>query len=476
MDLSDPTDPRDPVHPGAPTVRPGLVLFTVCLAQFVVMVSVMNLFVALPAIQQDLGFDATGLSWVVNAYTLTFGGFLLLGGRGADLFGRRRVFRIGLTLFAVASFLCGLATAQLLLLVFRAMQGLGAALLASAALSILTTTFPEGPRRRRALALWSAINAGSAAFGLLLGGVLTALLSWPVLFFVNGTIAVAIVLLAVRAIPESRVAATEGFDLPGAFTVTTGVVTLVYTVLHGSQRGWLDPLTVTAGLAAVALLGAFVAIQHHRHAPLVRLSVFRLRTLTAANATMFLLAGAPGTVFYLMTLYFQRTLQYSALQTALALLPASLTVAMGSLIANRLLLWLSPRTVLMGAIMLVVVGPVLLTSAGPTSGYVTGVLPATATIFLGCSCAMVTLIMLATSRLPDTDAGLASGLIGTTSQLGSGLWLAVFSSLAAVQLGFGLPGYTAALRGVALLALAAGALVAALLRGQHATGEDQVAS
>lgn len=448
-------------------------LFTVCLAQFVVMVSVMNLFVALPTIQQDLGFGTGGLSWVVNAYTLTFGGFLLIGGRGADLFGRRRVFCTGLTLFAAASLLCGLAATKLLLLVFRAAQGLGAALLSSAALSILTTTFPEGPRRRRALAVWSAINAGSAAFGLLLGGVLTALLSWPVLFLVNGTVAAGIVVLAARAVPESRLADTQGFDLPGAITVTTGVVALVYFVLHGGQRGWTNSLTVTAGLAAMALLSAFVAIQQHRRAPLVRLSVFRLRTLTAANATMFLLAGAPVTVFYLMTLYFQRILHYSALQTALALLPASLTVAMGSLVANRLLPRLSPRTVLMGATMLVAVGSMLLTSTSRDTGYVTGVLPATATIFLGCSCAMVTLIMLATSKLPETEAGLASGLIGTASQLGSGLWLAVFSSLAAVQLGSGLRGYTAALWGVAMLALAAAGLVAALLRGQHAGGEDQ---
>ncbi|WP_110340047.1 MFS transporter [Prauserella flavalba] len=465
------TAPNAPVPGPGRTQRRSAVLLIMCLVQFVVLVNAMFMIVTLPAIQHDLRFEGDSLTWVVNAYTLPLGGFLLLGGRSADLFGRKRVFATGLGLFSAASALCGLSTTQPALLAFRALQGLGAALLAPAALSILTATFSDGPERRKALAVWSAVNAGSTGVGLLIGGVLTATVSWPFVFLLNGIAGVAILLVSSRLVPESRAPGVAGFDLGGAVTVTSGLLALVYAVLRGRQHGWADAVTLGACGAAIVLLAAFVLIQRIRRAPLVRLDVFRLRTLTAANATMFLVAGAPATVFYVLTIHLQETLGYSALTTALALLPAAATVALGSLIAPRLLPRHDPRLVLVVALALVALGVTLLARVGPGSDYLSEVLPALCTMFLGCSCAILTLFMLATTRLPESDAGLASGLINTTLQVGSGLWLAVLSS-AALRSGLTPGGYAVALWGVALLAGSAALVVLVLLRRRHVTAAD----
>ncbi|TKG66657.1 MFS transporter [Prauserella endophytica] len=466
------TAPNAPVPRPDRTQRRSAVLLVMCLVQFVVLVNAMFMIVTLPAIQHDLRFEDDSLTWVVNAYTLPLGGFLLLGGRSADLFGRKRVFVTGLALFSAASALCGLSTTQTGLLAFRALQGLGAALLAPAALSILTTTFSDGPERRKALAVWSTVNAGSSGVGLLLGGVLTATVSWPFIFLLNGIVGATILLVSSRIVPESRVPGVGGFDLGGAVTVTAGMLALVYTVLRGRQHGWDDPVTLGACAAAILSLAAFVLIQRIRRAPLVRLDVFRLRTLTAANATMFLVAGAPATVFYLLTIHLQEALDYSPLTTAFALLPAAATVALGSLLAPRLLPRHDPRVVLVVALALVALGVTLLARVGPGSDYLSEVLPALCTMFLGCSCAILTLFMLATTRLPESDAGLASGLINTTLQVGSGLWLAVLSSLAALRSGLTPGGYTVALWGVALLAASAALVVLVLLRRKHVSAAD----
>lgn len=453
-----------PAPPAGQLARRSLILLIVCLAQFVVLAQQMIVFVTLPSIQRTLHIDGNNLSWVVNSYTLIFAGFLLLGGRSADLFGRKRLFIVGLAVFLVSSLLCALPVSKAALFALRALQGLGAAFFSPAALSILTTTFPESHARQDALAKWSASNAGSAAIGVLLGGVLTAVLSWRFVFTITGAMGVLILAVAVRYIPESRDSNASRIDIGGAVTVTGGLVALVYAVLDGSHHGWNRPVTVAVGGLAIVLLAAFVVIQRTGHSPLIRFSMFRLRTLTIANLTMFLVAGAPPVVLYVLTLSLQSTLDHSALKTAFALLPASGMVAIGSLAAPWLLRRMNSRMVLLIGLVMVAAGVGYLARTGPAGDYVNSVLPAIVSIFLGSSCATVTLFMFATTRVPNADAGVASGLITTASQIGSGLWLAVFSSVTVLYASVDADNYATALWGVAVLALFGAVLVISSLR------------
>ncbi|PXY19448.1 MFS transporter [Prauserella muralis] len=459
--------PSTPATDVQPSAHPQTVLSVVCLGQFVVLVNMMIVFVALPAIQSALGFGGSNLTWVVNSYTLTYGGFLLLGGRSADVFGHKRMFLIGLSVFLAASLLCGLAVTKEMLVGLRAAQGVGAALFSATALTIITTTFTGERERRRALATWSAVNAGSAGLGLLLGGVLTAALSWRFTFFTITAASVAVLIVAGRILPDMPRRRVHGIDIGGAVTVTAGITATVYAILSSRENGWTASSTLVAEGLSVGLLTAFVIIQLKRRVPLVRLGVFRLRTLTAANVTMFLVVGTPVTVLYLLTLHLQQILHYSAFEAALALLPASATVAAGSLATRSLLSKLDPRVLLAVSLTCVSSGATLLACFGATSRYADAILPAVIITFLGTSCAIVTLFSLATAKLPDADAGLASGLINTTTQVGSGLWLAVFSSVAAIHAGVALGGYATAMRGVALLALAGAAVVLLMLRKRH---------
>ena len=268
-------------------------LVLVCLAQFMVILDATIVNIALPAIQTDLGFSDANLQWVVNGYTLLFGGFLLLGGRAADILGRKRIFIAGVILFSVASLLNGLATNAGQLVAFRALQGLGGALVSPAALSIITTTFAEGPERTKALGVWGAIAAGGGAFGLLLGGVLVEALSWEWVFFVNVPIGIAAAFLSSRLIVESKAERAGAFDIAGAVLVTAGLMVLVYAIVRAEQNGWTSATTLGLGAVALALLAAFVVVEARIRGPLVRLDIFKIRTLAVANLVLLLVAGRP---------------------------------------------------------------------------------------------------------------------------------------------------------------------------------------
>ncbi len=316
--------------------RRWLALVVVCIAQFMVVLDGTVVNVALPSIQADLGFSASSLQWVVNAYTLAFGGFLLLGGRAADFIGRRRLFVAGVVVFTGASLLNGLANSSEWLIVARALQGLGGAMVSPAALSIVTTTFREGAERAKALAVWAAIAVGGAAVGLLAGGILTEYLSWEWIFFVNVPIGIAAVLLAFRYVPESKAPGTHGVDVAGAVSVTAGLTLLVYAIVKTQDYGWLSVETIGMGIATIALLTAFVVIEMRSKAPLVRLGIFRIRSLTGANLAMLAVAGGMFAVFYFASIYLQQTLGFSPVQTGLAFLPLTAGIIAFSGVAQQI--------------------------------------------------------------------------------------------------------------------------------------------
>lgn len=456
-----------------------LVLITVCLAVFVVIVNELIIVVALPSIRRDLNFDDGTLVWVFNSYSLVFGGFLLVGGRSADLFGRKRILIIGLALFSVGSLLCGLAATSTALLFSRALQGLSAALIAPSALSILTTTFDDGPERRTALAAWTAVGAGSGGVGLLLGGILTELLSWPFIFFLNVPMSIAIAAAVTRWVSDSRSENTGGFDLGGAITATAGLIALAYTIVSGRKDGWGAPTTLGAAVVAILVVGAFLVIQHRHSSPLVRLSVFRVRTLATANAAMFLVASVPLSVFYFMTLHFQESMGYTPIQTGLAFLPAAVAVMIGSQVARKLMSRIDIRFIVAGALTVTALGGALLTRVNADGHDVYAVLPTMALIFVGVGCALVALTVLATTKVPSSDAGLASGLLNTTKQVGGALGLAVLSSMVSSRSVSSSSPHTEdglgsrdpiSFWGVALLAAISAVVVVTFLRHRHVDG------
>ncbi|MFI5062294.1 MAG: MFS transporter, partial [Actinomycetales bacterium] len=312
-------------------VNPWLVLVIVGIAQFMVILDATIVNVALPSIQRGLHFSPSSLQWIVNAYTLAFGGFLMLGGRAADLIGRRRLFLAGIVLFSAASLMNGLAGSAGILVAGRALQGLGGALVTPAALSVLTTTFAEGRERTTALGVWSAVAVGGGAVGLLLGGVLTSLLSWQWIFFVNVPVGVLAIALALRFVPESRVEnARGGVDVAGAVSVTAGLVVLVYALVNAQSAGWLSVETLGLGAIAVALLAAFVMLESRLRHPLIRLGIFRMRSITGANAAMLLVAGGMFALFFFASIYVQEVLGYSALRAGLAFLPVTAGIVAGA--------------------------------------------------------------------------------------------------------------------------------------------------
>jgi EmrB/QacA subfamily drug resistance transporter len=410
---------------------PWLVLVIVCFAQFMVVLDATISNVALPSIQADLGFSEANLQWVVNAYTLLFGGFLLLGGRAADLLGRRKLFVAGVTLFTLSSLACALATSEVTLIVARAFQGLGAALVLPAALSIITTTFAEGKERTRALAIWGGIAAGGSAVGLLLGGVLTELLSWEWVFLVNIPVGLGVIAVALRFVPESRVVgAARAFDLTGAVTVTGGLLLLVYAIVKAEQAGWASLQTLGLGATALALLGGFLVWESRQVAPLVRLGIFRVRTLAAANAVMLLVVAGLFAMFFFATIHLLRVLGYSPLDAGLAFLPVSAAILVGSGVSTVLVKRIGPRGTAIVGMAVAAAGLLALTQAGPMASYWSDMFPALAIMAFGMGNAFVPLTIIATSGIADDDAGLASGLFNTAQQIGGALGLAVLSTLA----------------------------------------------
>ena len=326
--------------------NPWLVLVIVGLAQFMVILDATIVNVALPSIQRSLHFSESGLQWIVNAYAITFGGFLLLGGRAGDLLGRRRIFLIGITLFSAASLMNGFAGSSGILIAGRGLQGLGGALIAPAALSVLTTTFAEGRERTLALGVWSAIAVGGGAIGLLLGGVLTSWLSWQWIFFVNVPVGVAAIALAIRFVPESRVEnASGGIDVTGAVTVTAGLMVLVYALVNAQSAGWLSLQTLGLTAVSVALLATFVVLQRRLRHPLIRLGIFRMRSLTGSNLAMLLVAAGMFAMFFFATIYVQEVLGYSALSAGLAFLPVTAGIIVGAGLSQQLIRRVGVRAV-----------------------------------------------------------------------------------------------------------------------------------
>jgi EmrB/QacA subfamily drug resistance transporter len=368
----------------------------------------------------------------VNAYTLLFGGFLLLGGRAADLIGRRTLFIAGVTVFSTASFLNALASSEAMLIGGRALQGLGGALLSPAALAVITTSFDEGAARTKALSVWAAIASGGSAAGLLLGGVLVEALSWEWIFFVNVPIGIAIVFAALRLVPNSRVqAARRHFDLAGAISVTAGLVVLVYAIVRAQDWGWGSAQTLGLGAVAFALLGAFVAIERRSPAPLVRLGLFRMRSLATANGVFLVVMGGLFGMFFFATLYLQNILGYSPLQTGFAFLPVTVGIIIGATLAQQFIPRLGVRPVMLSGLALAAGGLALLAATTRVGGDYLGVLGGLLAMATGMGLTFVPMTLVATTNVSDDDAGLASGIFNTSQQVGGALGLAVLSTLAA---------------------------------------------
>jgi EmrB/QacA subfamily drug resistance transporter len=471
--------------PSAPATNRWLILVIACLAQFMVVLDATIVNVALPAIQHGLHFSSASLQWVVNGYTLIFGGFLLLGGRAADLLGRKRLFIAGIALFSLASLLNGVAQSPAMLVIGRGLQGLGGALLSPAALSIVTTTFTENSERTRALGVWSAIAAGGGAVGLLLGGVLTDLVSWPWIFIVNVPVGIGALMLAFRYVPESRADMPHrSFDLAGAATVTGGLVVLVYAIVKAQAYGWGSARTLGLIGAGVALLAAFVAIERRSVAPLMRLSIFRVRSLAVADGVLLLVASGMFGMFFFASLYVQEILGYSPLRAGLAFLPITAGIVIGAGIAQQLIKRLGVRDVAIAGIVIATAGLAWLTQLPVHGSYVGSLLSGLLPMSIGMGLTFVPITLLGTGGVSGDDAGLASGLFNTAQQVGGSFGLAILASLAASQtsgllhghvtqataLAARVSGYHVAF-GAAAAMLGAGALVlAGLLRQRHVRG------
>jgi EmrB/QacA subfamily drug resistance transporter len=413
--------------------RKDAALILLCVAQFVDVLDVNAVIVALHSIGQDLGFSQAGLQWVVSAYVLFFAGFLLLAGRVADLWGRRRTFVVGLAVFTAASLCCGLSVSKEMMVVSRAFQGLGAATTAPAALSIITTIFAEGRERDRAVAAWTAVAAGGGAAGLLLGGFITDVLGWEWIFFVNVPVGAAGIALSHVLLPESRdPAASRRLDLLGAGTVTSGLVLLVLALTRTEEAGFGSPITLaTLGFAA-ALFGAFVFVERRAADPLVPLRLFRLRGLVGAALVAFAITAATAPVGVLVTLYLQNTLGYPASFAGLAGLPFSLCVIAGSMLGGRISGRIGGR-VTMSLGLAVVAVSALLTAGISAEGGVAYVLAGAALSGLGLGCASVASTARGTSAVEEGKRGLASGFMNTSAQVGTALGLAALLTLAATR-------------------------------------------
>jgi EmrB/QacA subfamily drug resistance transporter len=408
------------------------VLVLVCIAQFMVVLDATIVNVALPSIQRGLHFTPTSLQWIVNAYTLMFGGFLLLGGRMSDLLGRQRLFIAGIAVFTIASLINGIAQSSDVLIAGRALQGLGGALVSPAALAIVTTTFSEGAERTKALGVWSAIAAGGAAAGLVIGGFLTETLSWRWVFFVNLPIGIAAALLSLRFVPNSRPEERpETYDAAGAVTVTGGLLVLVFAIVKAQSYGWGSGKTAGLFLLAFILLVVFVLIERRSKAPLIRLGIFRMRSLSGSNAAMLLVASGLFAMFYFASLYMQEILGYKPLKAGVAFVPFTIGIIIGAGASQALIRHIGIRLVTFIGISMGTVG-LLYFARLPTHGtYVRDMLPTIAIVSVGMGMTFVPLTLLATTNVQSSDAGLASGLFNTSQQVGGALGLAILSTLAA---------------------------------------------
>ncbi len=416
------------------THRPHLraTLILACLAQFMVILDVSVVNVALPSIRSHLGFTEADLQWVVNAYTVTFAGFLLLGGRAADLLGRRIVFVSGLVLFAVASLIGGLANSQVVLIGARAVQGLGGAVIAPASLTILTTAFAEGKARNRALGIWGAMGGAGGAAGVLLGGILTDLLSWRWILFINVPIGLIAAAAAQHYIAEGRnPERARSFDLAGAVTATLGLSILVLGIVRTDVKGWASPEPLALMAIGVALLATFLLIEgRFAKQPLMPLRIFSSRTLTAANVVVFLLGAAVFAMWFFLSLYLQQVRGYSPLRAGLAFLPMTLSIVVCSALASRVVNRVGPKPMLVFGMTVEAVGLLLFTGLSANGTYLGDVLVPSLLAAIGLGCSFVPVTIAAVAGVPSREAGLASGVVNTSRLFGGALGLAVLAALA----------------------------------------------
>jgi EmrB/QacA subfamily drug resistance transporter len=413
------------------TDRRWLALVLLAAAQFVVVLDASIVNVALPSIGRALDFSEDNLSWVVNAYTLTFGGFLLLGGRMADLIGRRRLFIGGLMLFAAASLAGGFAQSDVWLIAARAVQGLGAAMLSPAALSLVTVLFEEGAARNKAMGVWGAVAGSGGAAGVLLGGMLTEWAGWEWVLFVNVPIGLAAAALSPRLLPESRVDGHRHFDFAGAISVTAGLSLLVYSLVNANQAGWGSARTLILIGIAAALLVAFVAIERVTKAPLVPFpGIFRLRSIRGVNITALLFAMALFSTFFFITLYMQQVLGYSPLKAGVAYLPLAGGIIVSAGIASPLTTRFGVKPVLVGGLVLVALGLLWFAQMSVGGSYVSDLLGPSLLTAFGLGLGFVAMMVASVAGVEPHEAGLASGLINTSQQLGGALGLAVLVAIA----------------------------------------------
>jgi EmrB/QacA subfamily drug resistance transporter len=407
-----------------------LALALLCVVQFMVVLDIAIVNVALPSIKIDLGFSQEDLQWVISAYALVFGGFLLLGGRAADMLGRRRIFLGGIAVFTVASLFAGLAWSEPSLIGARAFQGLGAAIITPAALSILTTTFAEGRERNIALGAWGAVGGFGAVAGVLLGGVLTDALSWEWIFFVNVPVGVVGFALAPLLLQESRDAHVQRFDLPGAVLVTSGLSSLVYAITQAGQKGWLSGETLGVFAASLALLAGFVAWERRHPEPLMRFGILQTRTVSGANVAGFILGTALFSMFLMLTLYMQQVLGYSAMKSGLAYLAVAGTAIVWSGVAGQLVTRVGVKPVLVIGMAMLTAGLLYFTQVSVGGSYLGDLMPGFLIIGVGIGFSFVPISIAALAGVKASEAGLASGLINTSQQIGGALGIAALSTIA----------------------------------------------
>ncbi|HEX4189222.1 MAG TPA: MFS transporter [Solirubrobacteraceae bacterium] len=410
-------------------------LLIVCLAQFMVILDVSIVNVALPSIHSGLGFSTTGLQWVVNAYTLTFAGFLMLGGRCADLLGRRKVFIAGTALFSLASLACALSSSQGVLLGARALQGFGGAVLSPATLAIVTSSFAAGAERNRAVGMWGAMGALGGSSGALLGGVLTQTLGWPAIFAVNVPLGAVVIALGLRLIPVDRVrGAARNFDVSGAVLITASLVSLTYGIVRTDTIGWGSPGVLVPLAAGFALLGLFAFVEARvATAPLIPLSILRVAQLRISNIVVTLLYASFFPVWFFLTLYVQEVLHYDAIEAGLCFLPMTLSIFAASTLAPKLVGRLGPRAVITGGMSVAALGILLLIRVAPGGTYFGSVLPGALLAAIGMGFSLVPSTIVAMQCLPASQSGIGSGLLNTSRLMGGALGLAILSTIADAQ-------------------------------------------
>jgi EmrB/QacA subfamily drug resistance transporter len=418
-----------------PDPRRWQALALVCVAFFMTVLDVSIVNVALPSIKTALSVSENTLQWVLIAYTITFGGLLLLGGRAADLLGRRRMFMIGMALFAAASLVCGLAGSIGVLIAARAVQGVGAAIVSPATLAIITTAFEEGSERNKALGIWGAMGGSGAAAGVLFGGILTKYAGWEWIFFVNVPVGALVLLLTRAVVRESRIAGLRGFDAGGAATITSSLALLVYAISKAPQDGWGSGRTIGFLIAAAVLFAAFVAIERRSSAPMVPFRIFRVTTVLGANVCGLFLGAVVFSNFFLLTLYVQQVLHYSALKTGLTFLATAGTVIPVAGLSQALVTRFGPRPVLAVGLALITGGMLWYTQIPTHGSFWSALLPGYLLVGVGMAFSFIPMSIAALAGVAPDEAGLASGLINTSQQIGGALGVAIASTVAFTHTG-----------------------------------------